>query len=157
MRKKENGKDAINEEVARGDRMDIKRTVPVGKGVATPIPTTELTKLEVAVQDHKNRRRRHALIPWRRKVLADKAIGDWKEDEAKLSVTHSASWNLAKSMYAPRPLTQPVLVVDGHPLTEHRQAQALTNMHKARPTKQTHATGMKTPGTRDAHSYPSPG
>ncbi|KAH8614862.1 putative Reverse transcriptase (RNA dependent DNA polymerase) [Trypanosoma vivax] len=148
MRRKANSTDAINEEVARGDRMAIKRTIPAGKGVAPPLRTPELTKLDVAVQERKNRRRSHALIRWRRKVLADKAIGHWKENVAKLSVTHSASWNLAKSMYAPRPLTPPVLVVDGHPLTKHQQAQALTNMHKARSTKTTHATGMKTPGTK---------
>ncbi|KAH8615386.1 hypothetical protein ERJ75_000590700 [Trypanosoma vivax] len=100
------------------------------------------------VQECKNERKRDALIRWRRKVLTDTALGRWKENVAKLSVTESASWNLVKSIYAPRPLTSPVLVVDGHPLTKRQQAQALAQMYMARSTKAPHAPEMKIPSTR---------
>ncbi|CCD20357.1 retrotransposon hot spot protein (RHS, pseudogene), putative, (fragment), partial [Trypanosoma vivax Y486] len=129
MKRSAKGADAMNEAVTRGIRMAAKRTIPKGKGVAPPFWTPELTKLDKMVQECKNERKRDALIRWRRKVLADTALGRWKENVAKLSATDSASWNLVKSICAPRPLTSPVLVVDGHPLTKHQQAQALAQMH----------------------------
>ncbi|KAH8614786.1 hypothetical protein ERJ75_000651100 [Trypanosoma vivax] len=48
-------------------------------------------------------------------------------------------------MRAPRPLTSPVLVVDGHPLTKRQQAQALAKMYMARSTKAPHAPQLKIP------------
>ncbi|KAG8344611.1 hypothetical protein TRVL_04560 [Trypanosoma vivax] len=137
--------------------MTEKRTVPKSKDVAPPFWTPELTKLDKMVQECKNERKRGVPIRWRRKVLADTALGRWKENVAKLSATDSASWNLVKSIYAPRPLTSPVLVVVGHPLTKRLQAQALGQMHMARSTKATNAPEMKrytAPGT--ARSDPSP-
>ncbi|KAH8616272.1 hypothetical protein ERJ75_000495100 [Trypanosoma vivax] len=123
MKRSAKGADAMNEAVTRGIRIAAKRTIPKGKGVAPPFWTPELTKLDKMVQECKKQRKRDALIRWRRKVLADTAVGRWKENVAKLSVTESASWNLVKSIYAPRPLTSPVLVVDGHPLTKPNKAQ----------------------------------
>ncbi|KAG8341299.1 hypothetical protein ERJ75_001313200 [Trypanosoma vivax] len=148
MKRSAKGADAMNEAVTRGIRMAAKRTIPKGKGVAPPFWTPELTKLDKMVQECKNERKRAALIRWRRKVLADTALGRWKENAPKLSTTESVSWNLVKSIYAPRPLTSPVLVVDGHPLTKHQQAQALAQMHMARSTKAPHAPEMKIPSTR---------
>ncbi|KAH8610637.1 putative Reverse transcriptase (RNA dependent DNA polymerase) [Trypanosoma vivax] len=148
MKRSAKGADAMNEAVTRGIRMAAKRTIPKGKGVAPPFWTQELTKLDKMVQECKNERKRDALIRWRRKVLTDTALGRWKENVAKLSVTESASWNLVKSIYAPRPLTSPVLVVDGHPLTKRQQAQALAQMYMARSTKAPHAPEMKIPSTR---------
>ncbi|CCD21598.1 reverse transcriptase (RNA-dependent DNA polymerase) [Trypanosoma vivax Y486] len=63
--------DAPSDAVTRGIRMADKRTIPKGKGMAPPFWTSELTKLDVAVQECKNERKRDALIRWRRKVLAD--------------------------------------------------------------------------------------
>ncbi|CCD20866.1 hypothetical protein, conserved [Trypanosoma vivax Y486] len=63
--------DAPSDAVTRGIRMAAKRTFPKGKGVAPPFWTPELTKLDVAVQERKNERKRGAPIRWRRKVLAD--------------------------------------------------------------------------------------
>ncbi|CCD21698.1 retrotransposon hot spot protein (RHS) [Trypanosoma vivax Y486] len=63
--------DAPSDAVTRGIRMAAKRTFPKGKGMAPPFWTPELTKLDVAVQERKNERKRDALIRWRRKVLAD--------------------------------------------------------------------------------------
>ncbi|KAH8618777.1 hypothetical protein ERJ75_000253700 [Trypanosoma vivax] len=97
--------------------MAAKTTIPKGKGVVPPFWAPELTKLDKMVQGCKNERRRDALIRWRRKVLADTALGRWKEDVSKLSATDSVSLNLVKSIYQPRPLTSPVLVLDGHPPT----------------------------------------
>ncbi|KAG8339972.1 hypothetical protein TRVL_09200 [Trypanosoma vivax] len=112
---------AMNEAVARGIRMAAKRTIHKGKGVVPPFLTPELTMLVRMVQECKNEWKRDALILWRRKVLAGTALGRWKENVAKLTVTDSASWHLVQSIYAPRPLTSPVLVVDGHPLTKSHQ------------------------------------
>ncbi|KAH8616284.1 putative Reverse transcriptase (RNA dependent DNA polymerase) [Trypanosoma vivax] len=148
MKRSAKGADAMNEAVTRGIRMAAKRTIPKGKGVAPPFWTPELTRLDKMVQECKNERKRDAPIRWRRKVLADTALGRWKENAPKLSVTDSASWNLVKSIYAPRPLTSPVLVVDGHPLTKRQQAQALANVCTARSTKAPHAPDMKIPRTR---------
>ncbi|CCD20913.1 hypothetical protein, conserved (fragment), partial [Trypanosoma vivax Y486] len=106
------------------------------------------------VQECKNERKRDALIRWRRKVLADTALGRWKENVAKLSATGSASWNLAKSIYAPQPLTSPVLVMDGHPLTTRQQAPALANMCMVKSTKAPHAPEMKIPSTRRSTFQP---
>ncbi|KAG8346901.1 hypothetical protein TRVL_02258 [Trypanosoma vivax] len=128
--------------------MAAKRTIPTGKGVSPPFWTPELTKLDKMVQERKNERKRDALIRWRRKVLAGTALGRWKENVAKLSATDSASWNPVKSIYAPRPLTLPVLVPDGHPPSKRKQAQALANMRMARSTKAQHAAEMKMPSTR---------
>ncbi|KAH8614742.1 putative Reverse transcriptase (RNA dependent DNA polymerase) [Trypanosoma vivax] len=130
--------------------MNAKRTIAKGKGVAPPFWTPELTKLDKMVQECRNERKRDALIRWRRKVLADTALGRWKENVAKLLVTDSASWNLVKSKYAPRLLTSllPVLVVDGHPLAKRQQAEALAKMYVARSTKITHTPEMKIPSTR---------
>ncbi|KAH8616291.1 putative Reverse transcriptase (RNA dependent DNA polymerase) [Trypanosoma vivax] len=100
------------------------------------------------VQECKNEWKRDALICWRRKVLADTALARWKDNVAKLSATDSASWNLAKPIYAPRPLTSPALEVDGHPLTKRQQAQALTQMYIHRSTKASHAPKMEIPSTR---------
>ncbi|KAH8613517.1 hypothetical protein ERJ75_000780900 [Trypanosoma vivax] len=148
MKRSAKGADAMNEVVARGIRKAEARTLPKGKGVAHSSWTSELTKLDKMVQEYKNRRKRDALIRWRRKVLADTALGRWKENVAKLSATDSARWNLVKSIYAPRPLTSPVLVVDGHPLAKRHQAHALANMRMARSTKAPHAPDMKIPSTR---------
>ncbi|KAH8605583.1 hypothetical protein ERJ75_001605300 [Trypanosoma vivax] len=128
MKRSAKGADAMNEAVTRGIRMAAKRTAPKGKGVAPPFRTPELTKLDKMVQECKNERKRDALIRWRRKVLAGTALGRWKENVSNMSGTGSTSWNLAKSICAPRPLTSPVLAVGGHPLTKRRQAQALANM-----------------------------
>ncbi|KAG8340598.1 hypothetical protein TRVL_08576 [Trypanosoma vivax] len=137
---------ATNEAVERGIPMTAERTFPKGKGVAPPFWTPELTKLYEAGQECKNERKRDALIRWRRKVLADKALGRWKENVAKLLPTDLASWNL-KSIYAPRPLTSPVLVVDGRPLSKRQQAQALPNMYMAKSTQAPHAPEMRMPST----------
>ncbi|KAH8615830.1 hypothetical protein ERJ75_000544000 [Trypanosoma vivax] len=128
--------------------MAIKRTVPKGKGVAPLFWTPELTKLEMMVQERKNERKRDALIRWRRKVLADTALGRWTENVSKLSATDSANWNLVKSIYAPRPLTSPVLVVGGHSLTKRQQAQALAQMYVARSTRAPFVPEMKMTSTR---------
>ncbi|KAG8342342.1 hypothetical protein TRVL_06834 [Trypanosoma vivax] len=125
-----------------------KRTAPKGKGVAPPFWTPELTKLDKIVQESKNEWKGDARIRWRRKVLAGMALGRWKENAPKLSATDSASLSPAKSIYAPRPLTSPVLVVDGHPLTKRQQAQALAQMYMAGSAKAPHAPEMKMPSTR---------
>ncbi|KAH8620290.1 putative Reverse transcriptase (RNA dependent DNA polymerase) [Trypanosoma vivax] len=148
MKRSAKGADAMNEAVTRGIRMAAKRTIPKGKGVAPAFWTPELTKVDKMVQECENERKRDVLIRWRRKVLADTALGRWKENVAKLSATDSASWKLVKSIYAPRPLTSPVLVVDGHPPTKRQQVQALPNMRMARATKAPHAPEMKIPSTR---------
>ncbi|CCD16585.1 unnamed protein product [Trypanosoma congolense IL3000] len=122
MKRSAKGADALNEAMTRGIWMAAKRTIPKGKGVAPPFWTPELTKLDKMVQECRNERKRDALIRWRRKVLVDTARGRWKENVSKLSTTDAASWNLVKSIYAPRPLTSPVLmVVDGHPLIRRQQ------------------------------------
>ncbi|KAH8619434.1 hypothetical protein ERJ75_000157700 [Trypanosoma vivax] len=95
------------------------------------------------VQERKNERKRDELIRWRRKVLADTASGWWSENVSKLSTTESVSWNLVKSIHAPRPLTSPVLVLDGQTLTKRQQAQALAQMYMARSTKAPHAADEK--------------
>ncbi|KAH8611471.1 hypothetical protein ERJ75_001011200 [Trypanosoma vivax] len=136
--------DAMNEAVTRGIRTAAKRTVPKGKGVAPPFWTPELTKLDKMVQECKNERKRDALIRWRRRcLLTRRLVGGGRM--SKLSTTESASWNLAKSMHAPRPLTSPVLVVDGDPLTKRQQPQALANKRMARSTKAPHGPEMEIP------------
>ncbi|KAG8343219.1 hypothetical protein TRVL_05956 [Trypanosoma vivax] len=142
MKRSAKSADAINEAVARGISMIAKRTIPKGKGMAPPFWTLELTKLDKMVQECKSERRRDALIRWRRKVLADTALGRWKENVAKLSATDSASWNLVKSICAPRPLTSPVLAVDRHPMTKREQAQELDKIRIARSTEAPHASGI---------------
>ncbi|KAG8339810.1 hypothetical protein TRVL_09359 [Trypanosoma vivax] len=145
----------MNEAVTRGIRMAAKRTIPKAKGVAPPFWTPELTKLNKMVQERRNEWKRDALIRWRRKVLADTALGRWKENVSKLLATDSASWNLAKSICVPRQLTSPVpLPVDGHPPAKRQQVQALPNMRVARSTKTTHAPEMKTPSTRHSTFRP---
>ncbi|KAH8608521.1 hypothetical protein ERJ75_001299900 [Trypanosoma vivax] len=134
--------------VTRGIRIAGKRTFPKGEGVSPPFWTPELAKLDKMVQERKNERKRDAPLRWRRKVLADTALDRWKENVPKLSATDSVSWNLAKSMHAPRPLTSPVLVVDDHPLTKRQQAEALSNICMARSTKAPHAPEMKVPSSR---------
>ncbi|CCD18828.1 putative Endonuclease reverse transcriptase [Trypanosoma vivax] len=148
MKRSAKGAHAMNEAVTRGIRMAAKRTISKDNCVVPPFWTPKLTQLDKMVQECKNERKRDALIRWRRKVLADTALGRWKENVAKLSVTDSASWNLVKSICAPQPLTSPVLVVDGHPLTKRQQAQALAQMYMARSTKAQHAPEMKIPSTR---------
>ncbi|KAH8608563.1 hypothetical protein ERJ75_001296300 [Trypanosoma vivax] len=71
MKRPAKAADAPSDAVTRGIRMAAKRTFPKGKGMAPPFWTPELTKLDVAVQECKNERKRDALIRWRRKVLAD--------------------------------------------------------------------------------------
>ncbi|KAH8603425.1 putative Reverse transcriptase (RNA dependent DNA polymerase) [Trypanosoma vivax] len=151
MRRSTKGPDALNEAVARGSRMATKRTIPESKGVAPPFWTPKLNRM---VRKCKNERKRGALIRRRRKVLADTALGRWKENVAKLSATDSGRKNLVKSIYAPRPLTSPVLVLDGHPLTKRQQAQALANVCMARSTKVPHAPEMKIPSTRRSTFQP---
>ncbi|CCD21106.1 putative RNase H putative (RNA dependent DNA polymerase) [Trypanosoma vivax] len=148
MKRSAKGEDALSEAVARGIRMAAKRTIPKGKGVAPPLWTPELTKLDKMVQECKNERKRDASIRWRRKVLADTALGRWKDDASLLTADGTKTWSLAKAICAPRPLTSPVLVVDGHPLTKRQRAQALANVCKARSTKALHAPEMKIPSTR---------
>ncbi|CCD19913.1 reverse transcriptase (RNA-dependent DNA polymerase) [Trypanosoma vivax Y486] len=145
MKRSAKGADALNEAEAKGIRMAAKRTIPKEEGVGQPFSATELAKLDKMVQECKNERDRDALIRWRRKVLADTALGRWKENVSKLSATDSAIWKLAKSICAPRPLVSPVLVVDGHPLTKHQQAKALPKMYMGRSTKAPHAPEVKIP------------
>ncbi|KAH8619824.1 hypothetical protein ERJ75_000124400 [Trypanosoma vivax] len=148
MKRSAKGVGALNEAETRGNRMAARRTFPKGKGVAPPFWTPKLAKLDKMARECKNERKRDALIRWRRSVLADTALGRWKENVAKLSATDSVSWDLAKSIYAPRPLMSPVLVVDGHPLTKRQQAQALANMRVTRSTRATHEAGIKKANTR---------
>ncbi|KAH8617773.1 hypothetical protein ERJ75_000345700 [Trypanosoma vivax] len=148
------GADAMNEAVTRGIWMAAKRTIPKGKGVAPPFWTPELTKLDKMVQECKTEQKRDALIRWRRKVLADTALGRWKENVAKLLATHSASWNLVKSICAPRPLTSPLLVVERHPRTKRQKPQALAQMYMTRSTKAPRVPEMKIPSTRDSTFRP---
>ncbi|KAG8340485.1 reverse transcriptase (RNA-dependent DNA polymerase) [Trypanosoma vivax] len=154
MKRSAKGAEALNEAVARGIRMAAKRTIHKGNGVAPPFWVPELTKLDKMVQECKNERKRDALIRWRRKVLGDKALGRWKENVTKLSNTDSASWNLTQLMRAPRSLTSPMLVVDGHPVTKRHQAQVLAQMYMARSTKAPHAPEMKIPSTRQCTFQP---
>ncbi|CCD21155.1 hypothetical protein, conserved, partial [Trypanosoma vivax Y486] len=147
MKRSGKGTDALNEAVTRGIRMAAKRTIPRVR-VWRRLWTPELTKLDKMVQACKNERKRDVLIRWWRKVLADTALSRWKENVEKLSATHSVNWNLVKSIYAPRPLTSPVLVVDGYSLPKRQQAQALAKMRMARSTKAPHAPEMKIPSTR---------
>ncbi|KAH8605694.1 hypothetical protein ERJ75_001586200 [Trypanosoma vivax] len=147
MKRCAKGADAMNEAMARGIRMAAKRTIPKGKSVAPPFWTPELTKLGRMVQECKNERKRDVPIRWRRKVLADTALDRWKDNVSKLSTAGAPCLSLVKSIYAPRPLTSPVLVVDGYPLTKRQQAQALANMHVPRSTKAPHAPEMKMPST----------
>ncbi|KAG8339970.1 hypothetical protein TRVL_09203 [Trypanosoma vivax] len=144
----------MNEVVTRGIRMAAKRTIPKAKGMGPPFWTPELTNLDKMVQECKNEWKRDALIRWRRKVLADTALGRWKENVSKLSATDSASWNLAEPIYAPWPLTSPVLVVGRHPLTKRQEVQALANMRMTRSTKAPHAAEMKIPSTRHSTFRP---
>ncbi|CCD19171.1 reverse transcriptase (RNA-dependent DNA polymerase) [Trypanosoma vivax Y486] len=154
MKRSATGVGALNEAVARGTRMAAKRTFPKGNGVVPPFWPPKLTKLNKMTQECRNERKRDVLIRWRRKVLTDTVLGWWKENVAKLLATDSASWNLVKSIYAPRPLTSPVLVVDGHPRTKRQQAKALANMHMARSTKAPHAPEMSIPSTRHSTFRP---
>ncbi|KAG8341384.1 hypothetical protein TRVL_07787 [Trypanosoma vivax] len=155
MKRSAEGADAMNDAVTRGIRMATKRAIPKGKGVAPPFWLPELTKLDKMAQERKNERKRDAPIRCWRKVLADTALGRWKENVAKLSATDSASWNLVKLIYAPRPLTPPASVVDGHPPTKPQQVQALANMRMTRSTKAQHATEMKIPSTRRSTFEPN--
>ncbi|KAH8619792.1 hypothetical protein ERJ75_000129400 [Trypanosoma vivax] len=91
MKRCAKGADALNEAVARGIRMAAKRAVPKGKGVAPPFWTPELTKLNKMAQECENARNRDVLIRWRRKVLADTALGRWKENVSEISTTESTS------------------------------------------------------------------
>ncbi|CCD18663.1 putative Reverse transcriptase (RNA dependent DNA polymerase) [Trypanosoma vivax] len=154
MKRLDKGADPMNEAATRGIGMAAKRTIPKGKGMVPPFWTPELTKLDEMVQECKNEQKRDALIRWRRKVLANTTLGRWKENVSKLSATNSASCCLAKSMCAPRPLTSPALVVDGHPLIKRQQPQALANKRMARSTKPTHAPEMKVPRTRHSTFRP---
>ncbi|CCD19404.1 putative Endonuclease reverse transcriptase [Trypanosoma vivax] len=156
MKRSAKGAYPMNEAVTRGIRMGAKRIIPKGKGVPPPFWTPELTNIGKMVQECMNERKRDALIRWRRKVLADTALGR-KENVAKLSATDSASWNLVKSICLPRPLTPPVLVVDGHPLTKRRKAQAFAQMYMAMSTRAPHATEVKIPRTRHSRLKPITG
>ncbi|CCD18905.1 retrotransposon hot spot protein (RHS) [Trypanosoma vivax Y486] len=51
MKRSAKGADALNEAVARGIRMATKRKIPKGKGVAPPLWTPELTKLDKMVHE----------------------------------------------------------------------------------------------------------
>ncbi|KAH8609760.1 hypothetical protein ERJ75_001177100 [Trypanosoma vivax] len=151
MKRSAKGADAMNEAVAGGIRMAAKRAIPKGKGVLPPFWTAELAMLDEMVQGCENERKRDALIRWRRKVLADTALGRCK---AKVLVTDSGRWNLVKSQNEPRPLTPPVLVADAHPPTKRKQAPALANKHMARSTKARHAPDMKAATTRRSTFQP---
>ncbi|KAH8603196.1 hypothetical protein ERJ75_001845000 [Trypanosoma vivax] len=76
--------------------MATKRTIPKSKDVAPPFWTPALAKLDKMVKACKNKRKRNGLIRWRRRVLADTALGWWKENVPKLLATGSTSWNLAE-------------------------------------------------------------
>ncbi|KAH8619698.1 hypothetical protein ERJ75_000136000 [Trypanosoma vivax] len=122
--------------------------------MSPPSWAPELTKLDKIVQECKNEWKRGAPIRWRRKVLADTALGRWEESAPKLSATGWASLSPAKPICAPRPMTSPVPVVDGHPPAKRQQTQALANMHMARPAKAQHAPEMKMPSARHSTFRP---
>ncbi|KAH8616862.1 hypothetical protein ERJ75_000434900 [Trypanosoma vivax] len=140
--------DAMNEAVTRGFRMTARKTILKVEGVAPPFWTTELTKLDATVQERKHERKRDALTRWRKKVLADAVLCRWNGNVSKLSATDSGSWNLVKSIYAPRPLTPPTALADGHPLTKAHKHKELPTMHMLKPTEAPHAPEMKMHGGR---------
>ncbi|KAH8604283.1 putative Reverse transcriptase (RNA dependent DNA polymerase) [Trypanosoma vivax] len=155
MKRSAKGADALNEAVTRGIRVAAKRTTPKGRGVAPPFWTPELTKLDKMVQQCKNEWKGDALVRWWRKVLADTALGPWKENVSKLSAADSASWNLPKPISAPRLLTSPVpLPVDGHPPAKRLELKALAKMHVASSAKAQHAPEMRIPSTRNSAFRP---
>ncbi|SCU72740.1 uncharacterized protein TEOVI_000431800 [Trypanosoma equiperdum] len=148
MKRSAKGADALNNAATRGIQKAKKRTIPKGNYVGPPFSTLELMNLDKMVRECKDKRKRDALIRWRRKVLANTALDRWKENVSKPATTDLASWNLKKLIYALRILTSPALLVNGHPLTKHQKAQGMANMYKARSTKTPHASGMKIPRTR---------
>ncbi|KAG8340619.1 hypothetical protein ERJ75_001161100 [Trypanosoma vivax] len=154
MKRSAKGADAMNEAVTWGIRMAAKRTIPKGKGAAAAPWTPELTKLGKMTRECENGRKRDALIRWRRKVLADAAVVGWQENVSVLSTTDSSSWDLAKSICAPRPLTSPVLVVDDQPPIKRKQDQPFVNMRMPRSTKAPHAQEMKMASTRHSTFRP---
>ncbi|CCD15040.1 unnamed protein product [Trypanosoma congolense IL3000] len=121
MKRSVKGVDKLNEAVKKGVRQTAKKAIHKGNGVVTPFWTPELTKPDVMVQQCRNERKRDARIRWRRKVLADTATRRWEDNMSRPTVTDPISRNLVKSIYAPRPLTSPVLVVDRHPRTKCQQ------------------------------------
>ncbi|CCD11859.1 unnamed protein product [Trypanosoma congolense IL3000] len=147
MKRSVKGVDAPNEAVKKGVRQAAKKAIRKGSGVVQPFWTPELTKLKVMVQQCRNERKRDARIRWRSKVPEDTAIRRWEDNVSKLSTMDTISWNLVESIYVPRPLPSPVLVVDGHPRTKRRQAQALARMYRERLMKAPKAPDMQIPST----------
>ncbi|KAH8616292.1 hypothetical protein ERJ75_000494500 [Trypanosoma vivax] len=80
-----------NEAEARDIRIAAKRTIPKAEGVAPPFWTMVAQDMDKMVQECKKATTRDAQIRWQRKVLADTAVGRWKEDVAKLSATDPQS------------------------------------------------------------------
>ncbi|KAG8344882.1 hypothetical protein TRVL_04294 [Trypanosoma vivax] len=154
MKRSAESANAANEAVMKGRRMVTKRTIPKEEDAVPPPRTPEVEQLEKMVCECENEQKRDALIRWRRKVLADTAMGRRRENMSRLSATDSVSWDLVKSTCAPWPLTSSVVVVDGHPLTKLRRAQALAQVYMARSTKAPFAPEMKIPRTRQCTFQP---
>ncbi|CCD15606.1 unnamed protein product [Trypanosoma congolense IL3000] len=148
MKRSVKDEDALNEGVKKGVRQAAEKAIHKGNGVVPPFWTPELTKLDVMVQQCRNEQKRDARIRWRRKVLEDTAIRRWEDNVSRPTVKDPVSWNLVESIYAPRPLTSPVLVVDRHSWLKRQQAQALERMYKERLTKAPKAPDMQIPSTR---------
>ncbi|CCD17245.1 unnamed protein product [Trypanosoma congolense IL3000] len=121
MKRSVKGVDALNEAVKKGVRQAAKKAIHKANGVVPPFWTPELTKLDVMVRQCRNERKRDARIRWGGKVPVDTAIRLWEDNVSRPTVTDPISWNLVKSIYAPRPLPSPVLVVDRHPRTKCQQ------------------------------------
>ncbi|CCD14774.1 unnamed protein product [Trypanosoma congolense IL3000] len=121
MKRSVKGVDPLNEAVKKGVRQAAKKAIHKGSEVVPPFWTPELTKLKVMVQQCRNERKRDARIRWRSKLPEDTAIRRCKDNVPRPTVTDPISWNLVKSIYAPRPLPSPVLVVDRHPRTKCQQ------------------------------------
>ncbi|CCD12058.1 unnamed protein product [Trypanosoma congolense IL3000] len=124
MKESATGAEKVNEAVKKGVGQAAKKAIHKGNARALLFWTPELTKLEIMVQQCRNERKRDALIRWRRNVPAGTSIRPWEDNVPRPTVTDPLSWNLVESIYAPRPLTSPVVVVDRHPRTkcqQHRQ------------------------------------
>lgn len=126
---------ALAGDLAHIVRHGVQRSVPCAVAKHPPFWTPELTKLDAAIDACRDPRKLEALVDHRRRRLREIATLRWRDTCNHLDTTAKASWHLIKSVYAPRPISCPVMVINDTPLSAQAQADELIAMYAKKSTR----------------------
>lgn len=125
---------AYTKALSQAIREATTQSVPHAVAKRAPFWTPELSQLDKEIENCRSDREYERLVWHRRNILKDIATQRWRQHCSKLNPGQAVSWNLISAVYAPRPLSSPVMVRADRPLTSHEHATLLVKMYAKKST-----------------------